>query len=40
MKNLKIKPIYRDIEGWGQDLTQVADLQEAPQKFLDYIDYN
>jgi len=35
----EIKPIYKSLKGWNADLTELRDLKDAPQAFLDYISY-
>lgn len=37
--DLDVKPIYTEVKGWNKDLTQLTDLKDAPQEFLDYITY-
>ena len=34
-----INPIYEELPGWKEDLTQLTDVNEFPKTFLDYIDY-
>lgn len=34
-----IHPIYEELPGWKEDLTQLTDVNEFPKTFLDYIDY-
>ena len=34
-----IHPIYEELPGWKEDLTQLTDFNEFPKTFLDYIDY-
>src|SRR5210317_2584754 len=34
-----IHPIYEELPGWKEDLTQMTDVNEFPKTFLDYIDY-
>jgi len=37
--SLNVKPIYKQIKGWNKDLTELRDMKDAPQAFLDYITY-
>ncbi|UKN03010.1 adenylosuccinate synthase [Paracrocinitomix mangrovi] len=37
--DLEITPVYKEVKGWNKDLTQLQDLKDAPQEFLDYIAY-
>ena len=39
ISSVEIKPIYKKIKGWNQDLTGLKDMKDAPQAFLDYITY-
>ncbi len=39
INSLDVKPIYKTIKGWNTDLTQLNDMKDAPQAFLDYISY-
>ncbi|MDC1543829.1 adenylosuccinate synthetase, partial [Flavobacteriaceae bacterium] len=34
-----IEPIYEEISGWEEDLTQMTDASQFPVKFQAYIDY-
>ena len=34
-----LKPIYKEIEGWKEDLTNLNDLDKAPQALHNYIDW-
>ena len=34
-----LKPIYKEIEGWKEDLTNLNDLNKAPQALHNYIDW-
>ncbi|MEK9613237.1 MAG: adenylosuccinate synthase [Flavobacteriaceae bacterium] len=34
-----IEPIYEELPGWKQDLTQMTDASEIPDNFQAYIDY-
>ena len=34
-----LKPIYKEIEGWNEDLTNLNDLQNAPQALHNYINW-
>ncbi|MDA7803916.1 adenylosuccinate synthase [Crocinitomix sp.] len=36
---LNIKPVYMKVKGWNQDLTNLRDMKDAPQAFLDYISF-
>lgn len=36
---LDVKPVYKKIKGWNKDLTGLTNLSDAPQEFLDYINY-
>jgi adenylosuccinate synthase len=33
----KVKPIYEELPGWGQDLTGVTEPKDLPQAAKDYI---
>lgn len=37
--SLDVKPIYTKIKGWNTDLTQMRDMKDAPEAFLNYIKY-
>jgi adenylosuccinate synthase len=37
--DLEITPVYQEVRGWNTDLTELSDLSDAPQEFLDYITY-
>jgi len=34
-----IQPLYEELEGWEEDLTQMTTVDQFPKNFLDYIDY-
>jgi len=34
-----IKPIYEELTGWKEDLTQMTEFSQFPQNFVNYIDY-
>ena len=34
-----LKPIYKEIEGWKEDLTNLNDLNKAPQALHNYINW-
>jgi adenylosuccinate synthase len=34
-----IQPLYEELEGWEEDLTQLTTVDQFPKNFLDYIDY-
>ena len=34
-----IKPIWNELEGWQEDLTQMTTAAELPAAFTDYVDY-
>ena len=34
-----LKPIYKEIEGWNEDITNLNDLQNAPQALHNYINW-
>ena len=34
-----LKPIYKEIEGWKEDLTNLNDLDNAPQALHNYINW-
>ncbi len=34
-----LKPIYKEIEGWNEDLTNLNDINKAPKALHDYIDW-
>lgn len=36
---LDVIPVYKKMKGWNKDLTQLTNLKDAPQEFLDYISY-
>ena len=35
----EITPVYESIPGWGEDLTQLESLDDAPDTFKSYVDY-
>ena len=35
--NGNITPIYKEIKGWRDDLTQLQDLKDAPEELHQYI---
>jgi len=39
INSLDVKPIYKSVKGWNTDLTELRDMKDAPQAFLDYISY-
>ena len=39
INSLNVKPIYESVKGWNTDLTELRDMKDAPQAFLDYISY-
>ena len=34
-----VTPIYTELKGWHQDLTQISDYNQLPQELLDYINF-
>ncbi len=36
---LEIRPIYKELDGWNADLTQLDTIENAPQALKDYISY-
>ena len=34
-----IKPIYEELTGWKEDITQMTKFSQFPQNFVNYIDY-
>jgi adenylosuccinate synthase len=36
---VEIKPIYKELEGWNCDLTQLSSFEDAPQALKDYVIY-
>ncbi|MDA9572478.1 adenylosuccinate synthetase, partial [Flavobacteriaceae bacterium] len=34
-----IKPVYEELEGWKEDLTQMTEFSQFPQNFVYYINY-
>ena len=34
-----IKPVYKELPGWKENLTQMTEFSQFPQNFIDYIDY-
>tara|TARA_B100001059_G_scaffold393_1_gene360 strand:- start:2293 stop:3558 length:1266 start_codon:yes stop_codon:yes gene_type:complete len=34
-----IKPIYKELAAWTEDLTQLSSLDHAPSQLIDYIDF-
>jgi adenylosuccinate synthase len=34
-----IKPLYEELPGWKEDLTQITDLDDFPENFKNYITY-
>ncbi len=39
VNDVKITPIYEEIEGWNCDLTQLNSFEEAPQALKNYVSY-
>lgn len=39
IEGIEIKPIYKELEGWNCDLTQLDSMKNAPQALHDYISY-
>lgn len=39
IKNLEIKPVYIEMDGWKTDLTKITSMNQAPKEFSDYIAY-
>jgi adenylosuccinate synthase len=37
--SVKPEPIYKEIDGWNEDLTGITELSEIPAKLKSYIDY-
>lgn len=36
---VEIKPIYKELEGWNSDLTQLTSFEAAPKALKDYVSY-
>ena len=34
-----IKPVYKELAAWTEDLTQLSSLDDAPSQLIDYIDF-
>jgi adenylosuccinate synthase len=34
-----ITPVYESVDGWGDDLTKLESLDDAPESFRSYVDY-
>ena len=34
-----IKPIYKELAAWKEDLTQLSSIDDAPSQLIDYIDF-
>lgn len=34
-----VEPVYKELKGWAQDLTNMTSMNEAPQELKDYITY-
>ena len=34
-----IQPLYEELNGWEEDLTQLNEVTQFPKNFIDYIDY-
>jgi adenylosuccinate synthase len=32
-------PVYKEIDGWNEDLTGITELSEIPEKLQSYIDF-
>jgi len=32
-------PVYKEIDGWKEDLTQIHEINEIPEKLMAYIKY-
>ena len=39
IEGIEIKPIYKELNGWNTDLTQLQDFNNAPQALKDYVTY-
>ena len=39
MNKLPIEPVYKNFDGWQQDITAITDYNMLPQKMKAYIDY-
>ncbi|MES2588398.1 MAG: adenylosuccinate synthase [Bacteroidota bacterium] len=39
IEGIEIKPVYKELEGWNCDLTQLDSMKNAPQALHDYISY-
>ncbi|MGB0178316.1 MAG: adenylosuccinate synthetase, partial [Owenweeksia sp.] len=34
-----VKPVYKEMAGWTEDLTQLENYDDAPQSLKDYIEF-
>ena len=34
-----IKPVYKELAAWQEDLTQLSSIDDAPSQLIDYIDF-
>ena len=34
-----IKPVYKELAAWKDDLTQLSSIDDAPYQLMDYIDF-
>lgn len=39
IENMKVEPVYEEIQGWNCDLTTLKSMDKAPKELLDYIDF-
>lgn len=37
--NIKAEPVYKEIDGWHEDLTGITEVSQIPKKLADYIAY-
>ena len=37
--SIEAKPVYQEIDGWKEDLTQIHEIHEIPAKLMAYIKY-
>jgi len=37
--NIKAEPVYKEIDGWHEDLTGITELNQIPKKLADYITF-
>lgn len=34
-----VKPVYKELKGWSEDLTDLSDINELPKELVDYIEF-